>query len=314
MKLFERFIVTQKEKKQGTLIENDFFRKEIKEYGEEEYKNIQQNNIKLFKSHLEYSVPYSKTDKIIAFLTKIEKIVTNQEPFLYKTQIAYIKLQEHQDIFDMKRMEIIDKLDEYQGVIDFLEVFICPYDDYIKFAVEYKFHSINKEFLAQIIHYLVKTFFLNENINYDTNFEFGKDYTTEDFNQIFNKSRKNKKLIFYIDTIDTNGGAILNSIKQEYSIKGNTMLEKLKELGHIIGKLAKITETPIRYVIKCEDADAKTASHKGYTTADETKAFQEGIINTHEWIHPARISISDNDIQSIYLFLQNKETRNVKTS
>ena len=85
-----------------------------------------------------------------------------------------------------------------------------------------------------------------------------------------------------MDTVN-NGSEVINSAKTEYSVKADISLENTINFVH-----AKYQDNTVRYSIKCEDEDNKTA----LITAEELSS------GTNEWEAPARTTINTSQIDA----------------
>lgn len=244
---------------------------------------IESDTFKFTKHHYRYEFRNTSYENLIAIFTKPELLYTNNESReLYHTKIAYVKTKENQLIVDTQNWDVVNHLDQYQGLIDFIDVYIMPYDNIAKIAIEYKYHSVPQATLLEIIKYIFVNGFLGFGISFQEDLEIVKDYFQTDFEETFNESRRNKKIIVYMDTIN-NGSEIINSAKTEYSIKADITLE------NTIGYLhSRYHDNIIRYSIKCEDKDSKTASIDG-----------AGVdLRTSEWETPARKNIDTSELNT----------------
>ena len=247
--------------------------------------NINNENFNIFTELHEYNFYNAAFEKLILTYTK-PTIVYNipaTNRLIYKIRLIYTKTKEGQTIVDLQDWSTIGNLNRHQGLVDFVDIFIIPYDNMAKIATEYKYHSISKQILYGVIHEIFDRYFLRHNIQRD-DFEIVMDFSQTDFEEIFNNSRKNKKIVFHMDMVN-NGAEIINSGKIEYSIKADTTFD------NAFGWLRGIFNDNIqRYSIKCEDMNNKTASIDGYS--DD--------LTTNEWSAPARIEIGTQNNDALY--------------
>lgn len=289
-KVFERFEIRQKEEKVQCLpLFQEFFSLEAKKYPPESFLAIQNKTYyqeKVLLSHLE--------GQIVAFMGEpnIEYTDKQTNRKMYKIKIAYLKTQENQKVFDYDECKIIETLNEYQGILEFLDTYLIPYEDHIRIAIEYRYGSITRDNLRLLSLKIVEVFFILDN-SFLKKTTFVQSYTKGEFREIFNNSSRNKKIIFYSDVVDNNGIEILNSVKHEYSLKCSA------KLGDIIGDFVRDNFSSYnakRYVIKCEDSESKTASFEG-----GAKDFE----SLQDWVHPARIS--SQNTKQLFLFLSRED-------
>ncbi len=289
--LFERYVVRVQENQNHTNIFDINFQNE-------HFENVTIENINYNFStrHYHYEFDNASFENLIVIFTKSELVYqTMENRELYRCKIAYVKTSEDQLIVNTQDWNVVNHLNEYQGSIDFLDVFILPYDNMAKIAVQYKYHSISQSVLYQIVKQIMVYGFIRFGIDFDADLEIVKDYFQTDFEDTFNQSRRNKKIIFYMDTIN-NGVEIINSTKIEYSVKADVSFENAFNYLK-----AHSTDNILRYSIKCEDEDTKTASIDGYNED----------LKTNEWEKAARINIdmsepSINIHQSMGQFLRNQ--------
>lgn len=287
--LFERYVVRVQENQNHTNIFEINFE-------DEHFENviIENVNYNFSTRHHHFEFDNASFENLIVIFTKSELVYqTIDHRELYRCKIAYVKTSEDQVIVNTQDWNVVNHLNEYQGTIDFLDVFILPYDNMAKIAVQYKYHSISQNVLYQIVKQIMVYGFIGFGIDFDEDLEIVKDYFLTDFEDTFNQSRKNKKIIFYMDTIN-NGVEIINSAKIEYSVKADVSFENTFNYLR-----ANTTDNIVRYSIKCEDEDMKTASIDGYNQD----------LRTNEWEKAARINIdvsepSININQSMSHFLR----------
>jgi len=276
--LFERYAIKLKENRNYTNI----FDINIDDEQFESI-NIENTTFEMFRNHFTHEFNNASFENLIVIFTKPTIIHTNTDGrSLYKMKIAYVKTKNDQLIVNVQDWNVVNHLNQYQGLIDFIDIYIMPYDNTAKIAVEYKYHSISPTVLYETIQQILINGFIGFGINYDEDLNLVKDYLQTDFESTFNNSRKNKKIVLYLDTIN-NGSETINSAKMEYSVKADVTFE------NAFNYLTSLTQDNIqRYSIKCEDEDAKTASIDG---------FNEDL-RTDEWSKPARMHIDfDSDIQ-----------------
>lgn len=277
--LFERYAIKFRK---DTNIHNIF---DIN-FQDEQFENINIDNIsyEIFKNHFTYEFNNATFENLIVIFTKPTIVYNINHRDLYKLKIAYVKTKNNQTIVNVQNWDVVNHLNEYQGLIDFLDIYIIPYDNTAKIAVEYKYNSIAPSILYQMIQNIMINGFIRFGINYNEDLELVKDYLQTDFEETFNSSRKNKKIILYMDTIN-NGTETINSAKIEYSVKADVSFQNAFDYLTAI-----TTDNILRYSIKCEDEDAKTASIDGEN---------EDLI-TSEWSKPARIHIDSENMNQIY--------------
>lgn len=277
--LFERYAIKFR---RDTNIHNIF---DIN-FQDEQFENINIDNIsyEIFRNHFTYEFNNATFENLIVIFTKPTIVQNINHRDLYKLKIAYVKTKNNQTIVNVQNWDVVNHLNEYQGLIDFLDIYIIPYDNTAKIAVEYKYNSIAPSILYQMIQNIMINGFIRFGINYNEDLELVKDYLQTDFEETFNSSRKNKKIILYMDTIN-NGTETINSAKIEYSVKADVSFQNAFDYLTAI-----TTDNILRYSIKCEDEDAKTASIDGEN---------EDLI-TSEWSKPARIHIDSENMNQIY--------------
>lgn len=257
---------------------------------EEEFSNISIDGtaFEIKNNYFTYEFNNSSFENLIVIYTKPVIISDTAERNLYKLKLGYVKTKNSQLIVNVQNWDVVNHLNQYQGLIDFIDIYIIPYDNIAKIAVEYKYNSISLKVLYEIIQNILISNFIDTNIDYNQNLELVKDYFQTDFENTFNNSRKNKKIILYLDTVN-NGSETINSAKTEFSVKSDITFE------NAFSYLTTVTtDNVLRYSIKCEDEDSKTASIDGYTED----------LRTNEWSKPARIQIVEEDIQAIGIFLR----------
>ena len=249
-----------------------------------------------YNTHREYNFDNATYDYLVTFYTKpsIIRADAYQNFDLYHTSIGYIKTKDNQIIFDLETMNAIDTLDRHKGLLNFLDVYFIVYDDVIRISIESVFHSLPNNVLVSTL----KGIFYNHFINHEwldifTDTNIVKDYTPHDFENIFNSSNRNKKVVFLLD--GTDDMEIVNSGRMEYSLTHSINLEST--MTWLRGKLNGNIR---RYSIKCEDSsDNSTAALMGYPGSD---------IQLHDWVQPARLvgvdTEDENGIQSIVTFLE----------
>lgn len=282
--LFERYAIKFR---RDTNIHNIF---DIN-FQDEQFENINIDNIsyEIFRNHFTYEFNNATFENLIVIFTKPTIVHNINNRDLYKLKIAYVKTKNNQTIVNVQNWDVVNHLNEYQGLIDFLDIYIIPYDNTAKIAVEYKYNSIAPSILYQMIQNIMINGFIRFGINYNEDLELVKDYLQTDFEETFNSSRKNKKIILYMDTIN-NGTETINSAKIEYSVKADVSFQNAFDY------LTSITRDNIqRYSIKCEDEDAKTASIDG----------ENEDLRTNEWSKPARTHINSENINQIYASIAN---------
>lgn len=282
--LFERYAIKFR---RDTNIHNIF---DIN-FQDEQFENINIDNIsyEIFRNHFTYEFNNATFENLIVIFTKPTIVHNINNRDLYKLKIAYVKTKNKQTIVNVQNWDVVNHLNEYQGLIDFLDIYILPYDNTAKIAVEYKYNSIAPSILYQMIQNIMINGFIRFGINYNEDLELVKDYLQTDFEETFNSSRKNKKIILYMDTIN-NGTETINSAKIEYSVKADVSFQNAFDY------LTSITRDNIqRYSIKCEDEDAKTASIDG----------ENEDLRTNEWSKPARTHINSENINQIYASIAN---------
>ena len=282
--LFERYAIKFR---RNTNIHNIF---DIN-FQDEQFENINIDNIsyEIFRNHFTYEFNNATFENLIVIFTKPTIVQNINHRDLYKLKIAYVKTKNNQTIVNVQNWDVVNHLNEYQGLIDFLDIYIIPYDNTAKIAVEYKYNSIAPSILYQMIQNIMINGFIRFGINYNEDLELVKDYLQTDFEETFNSSRKNKKIILYMDTIN-NGTETINSAKIEYSVRADVTFQ------NAFNYLTSITRDNIqRYSIKCEDEDSKTASIDG----------ENEDLRTSEWSKPARTHIDSENINQIYASIAN---------
>ncbi|XOB62148.1 hypothetical protein ACMC56_16395 [Campylobacterota bacterium DY0563] len=287
--LFERYAIKLKENVNRTNIFNIDINEDLYETVE-----IDGNNFSFSRNHLRYTFENTSYENLIVIYTKPEVIYTTRESRqLFRMKFAYVKTKEDQLIVNVQDWNVVNHLNEYQGLIDFIEIFLIPYDNMMKIAVEYKYHSISPSVLNDVIEQVFINNFIEFGINFSEDLEIVKDYFNTDFEETFNRSRKNKKIIFYIDTVN-NGTETVNSAKIEYSIKADITFQNAFDYLR-----ANRQDNILRYSIKCEDEDAKTASIDGINED----------LRTSEWVKAARTNvdistIDENTLNTLSHFLR----------
>lgn len=234
--------------------------------------NIENSSYEMFIHQTSHSIDNASFDNLIVIFTKPE-IIYNNGRDLYKLKIAYVKTKNDQLIVNVQDWNVVNHLNEFQGLIDFVNLYIMPYDNIAKIAVEYKYHSIPNSILYQTIQKILINGFIRFGINYEEDLDLVQDYLQSDFESTFNHSRRNKKIVVHLDTINNNTETI-NSAKIEYSIKSDITFENT--FNYLRSHLQDNIQ---RYSIKCEDENSKTASIDGYGED----------LRTSEWSKPARI-------------------------
>ncbi|MCT7521859.1 hypothetical protein N5T57_02785 [Aliarcobacter cryaerophilus] len=282
--LFERYAVKLKK---NNNIHNIF---DIN-FQNEKFEDITIDNIsyQIFRNHFTYEFNNATFENLIVIFTKPTIIHNINDRDLYKLKIAYVKTKNNQTIVNVQNWDVVNHLDQYQGLIDFIDIYIMPYDNTAKIAIEYKYNSIAPSVMFQMIQNIMINGFICFGINYDEDLELVKDYLQTDFEETFNSSRKNKKIILYMDTIN-NGTETINSAKIEYSVKSDITFENA--FNYLTSNYSDNIQ---RYSIKCEDEDFKTASIDG----------ESEDLRTNEWSKPARIHINYEDTNNIYASVAN---------
>ncbi len=276
--LFERYAVQLKVNDSHHDIFDVNFEDELFEEVE-----IESETYKFTQHHYTYQFANASYENLIAIFTKPEVLhTTGDDRELYHTKIAYVKTKENQVIVNTQNWDVVNHLNEYQGLIDFIDIYIIPYDNMAKIAIEYKYHALPQTVLFEIIKYIFVNGFIGFGISFEEDLDIVKDYFQTDFEATFNSSRRNKKIIVYMDTVN-NGTEVINSAKIEYSVKANISLENTMNYLH-----TQYQDNTIRYSIKCEDEDNKTA----LITAEELRT------NASEWETPARTTIDTLQIDT----------------
>lgn len=238
-----------------------------------------------FTNPIEHEFQNASFDNLITLFTKPQLVFQENGLDLYKTKLAYVKTKDGQLIVNVNDMNIVNHLDRYQGLLDFIDVFFLVYSDKIKFSVQYKYQSISQSVLFIALRNIINNGFLREQIDQERHLELLRDYLATDFEATFNASRKNKKLTLYLDTIN-NGIESVNSIKYEYSLKANITFENAFSYVQ-----ENMNDNVLRYTIKCEDDFQKTATIEGTS---------ENLF-TEDWTKPARITISTDNLNNLGL-------------
>jgi len=237
---------------------------------------------------LSYNFDYAAYHHLSSTFTKPRLLSTINNYQLYSYNFIYAKTKDNQAIVDTKTWEELEQLDIFKGPANNLKIYFILYDNMIKFSVESQYQALPRTAICDLIKLSIDKCFLNTvkleegrelSIYNKDDFEIGLDYSQADFKKIYNDSKKNKKIIFHIDT-QKEFDEDINSSKIEYSFKSTSMLEKAIE----IAKLKFNSGNIARYVIKCEDSDGKTAS---ITNA----------LNLSDWEQPARKRIDQKDIE-----------------
>lgn len=286
--LFERYAL-----RTGADVEiNNIFEVHISD-DDFEHIALGENEYDFSNEHLTYAFNNASFENLILFYTKptLENIDDNgRRTFHFK--LAYVKTKSEQLIVNTQNLNIVNELDEYQGLIDFLDIYFVVYDNVAKIAFQYKHaSSVTQKVIKGAIKKVFTRHFLLDTVNFDNHLEFIKDYFQTDFENTFNASRKNKKIILFLDTIN-NGIQTINSIKKEYSIKADVTFEQAFDLLR-----ENLTDNILRYSIKCEDDLSKTASIDG----------RSEDLRTNEWEKAATEEIdmeSTNFLMDIRHFLR----------
>lgn len=248
--------------------------------------DIEGNVFKFSSNYSTYNFDNASYENLIVIYTKPEIIHrTSEDRDMFRIKLAYVKTKSDQLIVNVQDWNVVNHLNQYQGLIDFIEVFLIPYDNVMKIAVEYKYHSLSPTVLFETIKKVFINNFISFGVNFKEDLEIVKDYFNTDFEETFNNSRKNKKIVLYLDTIN-NGIETINSAKIEYSIKADITFENA---FHYLK--ANTQDNILRYSIKCEDEDAKTASIEGI---DED-------LRTTDWVKAARINVDISDLNVLIL-------------
>ncbi len=274
--LFERYAFKYRENND---IQNNTFDIQISDNSFRQV-NINNENFDISTELHKYNFSNAAFEKLILTYTKPTIIynITDINRPMYKVRLIYTKTKEGQTIVDIQDWSTIGSLNGHQGLVNFVDIFIIPYDNVAKIATEYRYHSISNQILYEVIREIFDRYFLRRNIQ-RADFEIVMDFSQTDFEEIFNNSRKNKKIVFHIDTVN-NGTEIINSGKIEYSIKADTIFQNAFNWLCV-----RLNDNIQRYSIKCEDANNKTASIDGNS---------EDLM-TNEWSTPARIEINAQD-------------------
>lgn len=292
-KMFERFEVRSKKNDASCLpLVLGNFRIEPKEYPPDAFLKIESRTKPSFYHNDRILLPLTDGGQIVAFFGQpyIGHTCQKAQKTMYGIDIVYLKTQENQEIFDCDQCKIMETLNKNQGILETLDIFFLPYDDFIRVAIEHKHRAVGKNNLKQIVLKIIETFFLADNLKIQ-DFQCIQSYTEGEFKKIFDNSNRNKKIVFYSDVVDENGMEILNSIKHEVSLKHYTKIDgRLKQLV----KMKFSSYKAVRYVLKCEDLESKTASFEGDL---------EDFDDSQEWTHPARILIQNNTID-LFSFLR----------
>ncbi|RXI27846.1 hypothetical protein [Aliarcobacter trophiarum] len=257
---------------------------------EAEFSNISIDgtDFEMSNKHSKFEFDNSSFENLIVIYTKPAVINTIEGRNLYKFKLGYVKTKNSQLIVNVQNWDVVNHLNKYQGLIDFIDIYMIPYDNIAKIAVEYKYNSISLGVLYEVIKDILIINFIDTGIDYNQKLELVKDYFQTDFENTFNNSRKNKKIILYLDTVN-NGSETINSVKTEFSVKSDITFENAFSYLKTVSN-----DNVLRYSIKCEDEDFKTSSIDGYNED----------LKTNEWSKPARIQVAEENIQTISDFLR----------
>lgn len=234
------------------------------------------------------NTPYASYDSLISTFTKPELIYTRSNKKLFLCNILYAKTKNEQSIVNVETWDETSHLDIFNGPANRLKVYFIFYDNIIKYAVQYQYQSIPNKALYFMLRQIADKTLLSdlEQTGYTIDIfdpddvELCIDYSPKDFEETFNSSRKRKKLIFSIDT-QNEADDIINSGKLEYSLKPYSSFENILQIARVkVG-----ADGLVRYIIKCEDSDGKTAS---------IESLGNDII-TNEWQERPRIDIDNNN-------------------
>ncbi len=241
---------------------------------------------------LSYNFDYASYHYLVATFTKPVLLGIFQNRELYYYNFIYAKTKDNQAIVDVNTWEELEQLDMFKGPVSNLRIYFILYDNMIKFAVESQYQALPKNVIYDLIKLSISKLFLNTieiedgrvlDIYNSEDFDIGIDYNQTDFENIYNNSNRNKKIVFYVDT-QNEADEFINSGKLEYSLKPNSILEHTIE----IARLKMGSDNFIRYVVKCEDIDGKTASINAIGND----------IHTDEWTQPARTFVDNEDIEN----------------
>ena len=119
--LFERYAVKLKK---NNNIHNIF---DIN-FQNEKFEDITIDNIsyQIFRNHFTYEFNNATFENLIVIFTKPTIIHNINDRDLYKLKIAYVKTKNNQTIVNVQNWDVVNHLDQYQGLIDFIDIYIMP--------------------------------------------------------------------------------------------------------------------------------------------------------------------------------------------
>lgn len=252
-------------------------------------KNLFGGNISIFSEWVyEADMQYASYDRMVAVFTRPINLSSRGNSRLFASDVIYAKTKENQAIVNVSTWEEVDQLDLFKGPVSRIKIFFVVYDNMVKFAVEDIYQSIPQNVLYEMMKSIIERCFLNSltaedghaiSVYNPDDFEILIDYSEEDFEVIFNLSKRKKKIVFGIDT-QNEADELINSGQLVYSLRADSILQRVFAFAR-----ARATQDGIvRYTIKCEDENGKTASIESV----------ENDILLDTWQAVPRISISDN--------------------
>ncbi|WP_169752455.1 hypothetical protein [Campylobacter mucosalis] len=252
-------------------------------------KNLFGSSISIFSEWVyKADMQYASYDRMVAVFTKPISLSSRGNSRLFASDIIYAKTKENQAIVNVSTWEEVDQLDLFKGPVNRIKIFFVIYDNMIKFAVEDIYQSIPQSVLFEMMKSIIERCFLNSltaedghtiSVYNPDDFEILIDYSEEDFEGIFNSSKRKKKVVFGIDT-QNEADELINSGQLVYSLKADSILHNV----FAFARARAIQDGIVRYTIKCEDENGKTASIES--------VGNDILLDT--WQTMPRISISDN--------------------
>ncbi|WP_121627791.1 hypothetical protein [Poseidonibacter antarcticus] len=287
---FERYLLRTRDNEMEGVFSSDNIDNEL--YTQ---KTISNEDLDIYnQAPLEYDLDYASYQYIIATYTKPILIDERENRKLFKFKIIYAKTSDNQAIVNVTNWNELNQLNNEEGPAYTLNVFCVLYDNMIKFGFEYQYHALPNAIIYKLLRNIVQEAFLNidvlDNVFNSDDFEFGMDFNTTDYEEVFDTSTRSKQIVLYMDS-NTEGGEIINSGRTLYSIKIDSAFANVLEFAQNRIRGRGIA----RYVIKCEDSNGRIAT-------------LENNANTNSWEQPARREIeiqSANYVTELFDFLRN---------
>jgi hypothetical protein len=110
---------------------------------EAEFSNISIDgtDFEMSNKHSKFEFDNSSFENLIVIYTKPAIINTIEGRHVYKFKLGYVKTKNSQLIVNVQNWDVVNHLNKYQGLIDFIDIYMIPYDNIAKIAVEYKYNS-----------------------------------------------------------------------------------------------------------------------------------------------------------------------------